>query len=77
LVVISKHIDRILDKNIKVIYALNKMRKKKLTIKQLERIIELNDKGLNLREIGKLMGLSHETIRKLLARYKKVGKIIN
>jgi len=70
-------VDKTLDKNIEIIYALDKMKKRQITIKQLEKIIKLRDKGLTLSEIGKLVGLSHETVRKLLARYKKVGEIIN
>jgi len=51
------------------------MKKKthKINIGKLDKILELRKKGLTLREIGILVGLSNEGVRYLLNRFQKVN----
>jgi transposase len=42
----------------------------KITTDKVDKILELNGKSLSLREISKIVGLSYETIRKIIGKYK-------
>ena len=53
---------------------LNNMKNRQTTLQQLDKVLELHRIGLSLREIKKLVGLSHQTIANLIMKYKKVDK---
>ena len=45
----------------------------KITTQKLDKILKLKEKGLTLREIGQLSGLTGEGVRYLINRFRKVG----
>ncbi len=50
------------------------MTKTKITMDQIDRIIKFHEKDLTLREIAAIIGLSYETIRKVIMKYCRVGQ---
>lgn len=49
-------------------------KQRKIDTKKLDRIIRLYHKGISLRDIGQLVGISYEGVRYWLHKYQKVGK---
>jgi lambda repressor-like predicted transcriptional regulator len=47
------------------------MEKANITIKQVDKIIDLSKKGVSLRDIGVLVGLSYEAVRQIIKKYQK------
>ena len=44
------------------------------TAEELEKMLDLYDKGLSLRQIGTLVGKSYQTIKKYTDKYRPVDK---
>ncbi len=48
------------------------MKTKKITAKEIDKVLELKEKGLSLRDIASVVKISHETVSKIIKKYKKV-----